>query len=100
MERTIFLHISANKVWTQLRRLVIGLSPWMPRFDHGPVHVRFSVDEVISKEAFIGVLRSSVSIIPAKLHNHLLHTIKYILSGRQAGDSCKSVNTTVNLHYI
>jgi hypothetical protein len=57
MERTIFLHISANKVSTQLGWLVIGLSPWMPRFDHGPVHVRSVVDKVILKEAFIGVLR-------------------------------------------
>jgi len=72
----------------------------MLRFDHGQVHVRFVVDKVILKEAFIGVIQSSVSIIAAKLQNHLHLTITYILSGGQAGDSCKSVNTTVNLHYI
>jgi len=74
-KKTIFLHISANKVWTQLKWLVIGLSSWMPRFDHGPVHVRFVVEEVILKEAFIGVLRSSICIIRAELHNHVRYTI-------------------------
>jgi len=67
----------------------------MPRFDHGPVNVRSVVDKVILKEVFVGVLRSSVSIIPAKLHNYLHHTLTKILPGGQAGDSCKSMNTTI-----
>jgi hypothetical protein len=75
LERTILLHISANKVWPQLKGLDIGLSPRVPGFDHGSGHVRYVVDKVTLRQAFLGVIWFFVSIIPPKFYTHLNHNI-------------------------
>ena len=52
-----------------LRRLVADLSPRMPGFDPGSVHVGFEVDKVALGQVFSRVLRfSTVNFIPSVLH--------------------------------
>jgi hypothetical protein len=73
---TVFLYIiDINMIFQKavawFRRIVTTLSLRRSRFNPGPVHVRFVVDELALGQVLLPVLRFPVSIIPPVLHTHL-----------------------------
>lgn len=59
---------------SEVKRLVMGLSPRRPWFDPRSVHVGFVVDKVALAQVYLRSLRlHTLRIIPSVLHTHLLH---------------------------
>jgi hypothetical protein len=51
-----------------LRQLIVGLSPWKPRFTPRSVHVGFVIDKVTLGCVFLQVFQfSPIGIIPSSL---------------------------------